>query len=105
MGKFKAKAVIVKEVRRTGITIVFLNSETIYVNDPDYGWVVFHRWGSPHNTANNIRWKTFRHLLLAEKTINLNRCYRLAFKWEVSSQKALRAPDLSGFEIEERISI
>lgn len=105
MGYFKAKAIVVKEVRRTGLTIVFYDSETIYVEDPRQGWVVFHRWGSPHTPSENKRWKTFRHLLLVEKKIDLLKCCRLAFQWDVSSQKAKHAPDLSKFNIEERICI
>lgn len=105
MGKFKAKAIIVKEVRRTGLRIIFYNSETIYVQDSQNGWAVFHRWGSPHNKYYNTCWKNFRHLLLTEKTIDIKRCYRLAFQWDVSSQKANRGPDLSNFNVEERISV
>lgn len=104
MGRFKAKAVIVKEVRRTGLTIILYDRETIYVHDNKHGWAVFHRWFAPLGSYGR-GWRQFRHLLEYEKNIDFNHCYRLAFRHGIASQKVKKGPDLTKVPIEERISI
>ena len=99
MGKFRAESVIIREVN--DIKIVFYNHETIYVQNDKGRWVIFHRW-FPQRGSYNGGWRQFRHLLLYEKKIDLNHCYRLAFRWDIASQYASKAPDLSSVKIEER---
>lgn len=99
MGRYKAKAVIIREVN--GIKIVFYNHENIYVQSSQGQWTVFHRW-FPQKGSYNNGWRQFRHLLLYEKKITYNHCYRLAFRWEISSQANVREPDLSNINIEMR---
>lgn len=104
MGRFRAKAIIVKEVRRTGLTIIFYDRETIYVYDSSHGWTAFHRWYAPLGSYGH-GWRQFRHLLEYEKKIDFNHCYRLAFRHGIASQKVNKGPDLSNKAIVERISI
>ena len=99
MGRFRAEAVIVREVNDA--VIVFYNKESIYVKNVANGqWTVFHRWFAPRGSYND-GWRQFRHLLLYEKKISYAHCYRLAFRWDISSQIA-KSPDLSKFKIQER---
>ena len=100
---FRASAVIIREIYSTGLKIVFYNRETIYVHDDLHGWHVFHRWFSPKGSYNG-GWRQFRHLLLYEKKIDFNHCYRIAFRWDILSQKVNHAPDLTNIKIEERFS-
>lgn len=101
MGWFKAKAVIIRELN--GIKIVFLNRNTIYVQELSNGrWHIFHIWYEPTGSYNG-KWRQFRHLLLYEKGIDLRHCYRLAFRWDIRTQVTTTPPDLSKFKIEERI--
>ena len=97
---FRAKAVIVRDVNE--IRIVFYNHETIYVRDDTARWHIFHRWVAPRGSYNR-GWRQFRHMLLYEKNITIEHCYRLAFRHEISSQIALSGPDLSKVIIEERL--
>ena len=99
MGRFRAEKVIIRDVN--GIRIVFYDHENIYVRNTSGCWVVFHRWFSQKGSYNN-GWRQFRHLLLYEKKIDFNHCYRLAFRWEISSQIVKQSPDLSKFKIQER---
>ena len=99
MGRFKAKAVIIRYVN--DIKIVFYDNQSIYVFDEKAGWHLFHRLLAPLGSYNH-GWRQFRHLLLYEKQLDLAHCYRLAFRYNISSQIAKRAPDISKFNIEER---
>lgn len=101
MGRYKAEAVIVKEVKRSGLKIIFYDERNIYVGDHQQGWFVFHRWGAPLGSYGR-GWQQFRHLLFYEKKINLRHCFRLAFRWDIPSQRVSRPPDLTKFKIEER---
>lgn len=101
---FRAKAVIVREIRATGLKIVFYDRENIYIHDDAHGWYVFHRWFSPRGSYNG-GWRQFRHLLLYEKKIDFNHCCRLAFRWDILSQRVNRPPELSKLKIEERFCI
>ena len=84
------------------IRIVFYDKESIYVRNNDTRqWAVFHRWLAPKGSYNN-GWRQFRHLVLYEKRIDFNHCYRLAFRLDIPSQFVSKAPDLSKFTIEER---
>lgn len=100
---YKAKAVIVKDVRATKLKIVFYDARSIYVHDENVGWVVFHKWFAPKGSYG--AWRNFRHLLLTEKKTDLYHCYRVAHRWGIASQCVKKCPDLSGLEIEERISV
>lgn len=99
MGRFRADAVIVRDVNK--IRIVFYNHESIYLRDEHGNWTVFHRWFAPRGSYNS-GWRQFRHLLLYEKKLTSTHCFHLAFRWEILSQNA-KEPDISKFKIEERI--
>jgi hypothetical protein len=101
VGRFRAEAVIVKRVK--DLTIVFYDKEHIFIKDSNHGWTVFHRWYAPLGSYNG-GWRQFRHLLLYEKNITYNHCYRLAFRWEIQSMANVKEPDLSKFKIQERIN-
>jgi hypothetical protein len=95
-GKYRARAIIVKEVEN--IKIVFYDSKSIYVKSADGVWVVFHRWFAPKGSYQG-GWKQFRHLLLYEKRVDFAHCHRLAFRYDIPSQVS-RAPDLDGKTVE-----
>lgn len=99
MGKFRAEAVIIREVN--GIRIVFYNHETIYVHDDHKGWVIFHRWFMGRGSYYK-GWHQFRDRVMQKKHLDLAECYRLAFQYDVQTKPALNAPDLSKFKIQER---
>lgn len=98
MGRFRAKAVMVRRVN--DLEIVFYNRETIYVGNMGK-WYIFHRWFAPRGSYNG-GWRQFRHLLLYEKGLDLTHCYRLAFLHDIQAQIAGAPPDLSKFKIQER---
>lgn len=99
MGRFRAEKVIVRDINN--IRIVFYDKESIYVKDANGRWTVFHRWLAPRGSYNN-GWRQFRHLLLYEKKLDINHCYRLAFRYDILSQLAYKAPDLSKFKVQVR---
>ena len=96
---FRANAVIVREVN--GLRIVFYNQETIYVQDENKQWTIFHRWFAPRGSY-NAGWRPFRYKLLYQKKLDINHCYRLAFQHDISVQRAIHAPDMSKFKTEVR---
>lgn len=101
MGRYKADAVI---IRRVGdLTIVFYDKENIFVKDNKHGWTVFHRWFAPRGSYNG-GWRQFRHLLLYNKSITYNHCYRLAFRFEIQSVANVKGPELSNIKITERFN-
>lgn len=100
MGRFRAEKIIVRDINN--IRIVFYDRESIYVRDNmNNRWTVFHRWLAPKGSYNN-GWRQFRHLLLYEKRITFNHCYRLAFRFDIPSQFVYDEPDLSEHKIQER---
>lgn len=99
MGRFRADVVIVRDINN--LRIVFYDKESIYVRAADGRWAVFHRWFAPRGSYNN-GWRQFRHLLLYEKKITFEHCYRLAFRFDIPSQLVAKSPDLSKFKIQER---
>lgn len=101
MGRFRAEAVIVKRV--DDLTIVFYDKENIYIKDDNHGWTVFHRWFAPKGSYTG-GWQQFRHLLLYEKKITFDHCYRLAFRYDIPSQASVRPPKLNDLKIVERIN-
>lgn len=104
MGRFRAESVVIKELRRTGLKIVFFNRESIYIYDDTHGWTVFHRWFAPKGSYNG-GWRQFRHLLWYGKNTTYEHCYQLAFRWDIPSQKAYHPPDLTNIKVEERFVI
>lgn len=101
MGRFRAEAVIVKRVN--DLTIIFYDKENIYIKDANHEWTVFHRWFAPRGSYMG-GWKQFRNLLLYEKRITFDHCYRLAFRWDIQSRANVRPPDLSKLKTVERIN-
>lgn len=97
MGRFRADAVVIRHINN--LKIVFYDHETIYVSDGNK-WYVFHRWFAPRGSYNG-GWRQFRHLLFYEKNLDLNHCYHLAFRWEISTGIAKKEPDLTKFKIKE----
>ena len=102
MGRFRAEAVMVKQV--DNLTIVFYDKESIYIKDDIHGWTVFHRWFVPKGLYGET-WKPFRKLLWEEKQITFNHCYRLAFRYSIQSMANVKPPDLSKVKIVEKIFI
>lgn len=100
---FSHEAVIVKEVKRTGLKIIFYNRESIYIYNSTNGWTVFHRWFAPRGSYKG--WVRFRELLLREKNVDYNHCFKLAFQRDIPSQSVAKGPDLSSFKVEERIVV
>lgn len=96
---YKADAVVVREVN--GIKIVFYNSETIYVQDENGNWTIFHRWFTPRGSYNSI-WRPFRYKLFTQKKIDFAHCCRLAFQHDIASQRAKNPPDLSKVKVQVR---
>lgn len=101
MGKFRAEAVIIREVN--GIKIIFYNHETIYVQDTNGRWVIFHRWFAGRGSYYK-GWHQFRDRVMQKKRLDLAECYRLAFQYDVQTKNALTEPDLSNFKVEMRFA-
>lgn len=102
MGR-KRNAIVIKEIKKTGLTIVFYDSKSIYIFNKEFGWSVFHRWGAPLGSYRS--WRKFRHLMWYAKRIDYRHCFRLAFRYDISSQKAKKGPILDENSVIERISI
>lgn len=98
---YRAEAVVIREVN--GIKIVFYNHETIYVQEADGKWTIFHRWFTPRGSY-NADWRPFRHKLFTQKKIDMAHCYRLAFQHNIVSQRANNPPDLSKVKVQARFT-
>lgn len=86
---WKAEAVIVRELPE--ITIVFLNSESIYAFPKDGGrGSVFHKWWAPLGFY-TAEWGDFRRKMLRNKNLTIRDCYRLANRHEVVAQSTGRS--------------
>lgn len=93
MGRFRAEAIRIKKVGE--LTIVFYDAKRIYVQKKNGNWTLFHRWGAPRGFYGSS-WKYFRKLLMREKTITFEHCYRLAFRYDIGFLANVEAPDLEG---------
>lgn len=102
MRGYKAKAIIIRETLPSGFKIIFYDSKNIFVYEPRRGWTVFHRWFAGLGSYNG-GWRQFRHLLLYNKFIDYDHCYRLANRLGISSQIVSGPPDLSKCKTEERV--
>ena len=85
------------------IEIIFFNNEKIYVKQTTTGqWTLFHRFFAPKGSYNR-GWRQFRHLLLYEwRHLDYEHCYRLAFRWDIQSQRVAKGPDLINVKTQER---
>lgn len=100
MGRFRAEAIVIKRV--DDLTIVFYDKERIYIKDKAHEWALFHRYYSQLGFYGKC-WKPFRRLLMAEKRITFNHCYRLAFKYDIQSMANVGPPKLEGKQVVELI--
>ncbi len=101
MRYFKAEAVIIKRVNN--VEIIFWSKEEIYVrNTTTNQWTLFHRYFAPKGSYTG-GWSQFRHLLLYEwDHLDYNHCYRIAFRWNILSQKVSKGPDITKVKVVER---
>lgn len=99
MGRFRAEAVTIRRV--DDLTIVFYDHKNIFIKDGRNGWTVFHRWYAPLGSYNG-GWRQFRHLLLYERNITFNHCYRLAFRYDIQHMANVDGPNLDNKPIIER---
>lgn len=100
MGRFRAEAIVIKKV--DDLTIVFYDRERIYIKDKSHGWTLFHRYYTQLGFYGSC-WKPFRKLLMVEKRITFNHCYRLAFRYDIQSRAGVKPPNLEGRATVERI--
>lgn len=76
MGRFKAKAILIR--RLPEVTITFYSRESIYVFPKGYAnGTIFHRWHAPLGSYTG-GWQQFRRKLLRYKHLNIADCHRLA---------------------------
>lgn len=98
MGRFRANAITIREVN--GLSIVFYDSQSIYVMGKDGYAVVFHRWWAPRGSyGHGTNWSAFRRGLMETKHINLAYCYELAATWEIQFTAARGWPNLEGKKV------
>lgn len=101
VGRFKSKGVIVRDLE--DVKIIFWNPHCIYVLDKkgikmNY---VFHRYGSPIGFYTN-NWKKFRWNLMWLKKLDLNKCVRIANRFDVLYYATIRELDLDKVKVIKR---
>lgn len=96
----KANAIVVREL--DAIQIVFFNHESIYVLDrATKKWHCFHRWFGGDGSYEG-GWRQFRHRLFYGPKLDIKHCYRLAFRWDITSCVARAGPNLDGHAVDIR---
>lgn len=96
MGRFKAEATIVRELGE--ITIIFYDSQSIYVFDKTGHGVIFHRWFAPRGSYGTY-WRDFRRRMLRRKNLTMVRCHEIAAEYDIQSVCATYRPKLDGRKI------
>lgn len=99
MGRFKAKAIIVR--RLPEIEVIFWDAQSVYVYTLDGKGVIFNRWFSARGSYGDY-WQDFRRKMLRTKNLNLARCYELAASYDVLSIRTDRQLDLKGKKVDYR---
>lgn len=92
-GRYKNKAVTVRTLK-TGIRIYLYDSRSIYVEDKNGCFYVFHRWGETRLGFYTENWKPFSTRIRNYKTLDLSRIYQLANRFDISAQRMSRTLDL-----------
>lgn len=94
MGRYKAEAVIMRDMER--LTIIFKDEETIWVipkDDPRH--VIFHRWFQSrwHEYG---QWASFSYALRLSRALNIWQCLTLADKYNIATHTTKRLPSTDG---------
>lgn len=94
MGRFKAEAILVRELEE--LTIIFYDKESIYVYPKKEKWgTIFNRWG----VFQYGDWQDFRRRLMRKKHLDLRGCYELALKYEILAVSTARRLNLEGKKV------
>lgn len=97
MGRFKAEAIIVREMER--LTIIFKDKETIWVLPKTMSVnIIFNRWWTPRGSY-GAGWQDFRRKLYRRKRLDIPTIYALAVKHNIQSMGTVRAPNLGDSKI------
>lgn len=97
MGRFKAEAIIVKDMER--LTIIFKDKETIWVLPKTMNInIIFNRWWTPLGSY-TAGWQDFRRKLYRNKKLDVPTIYALARKHEIQSMGTIREPNLGDKKI------
>lgn len=94
MGRFKAKAIVMRDME--SLTILFKDKETIWVFPKHASTnIIFHRWWMPKGSY-GAGWQDFRRAMFRNAQLDVATCYRLCAKYRVQSMGTARAPDITG---------
>lgn len=93
MGRYKQRGVVVRELR-TGISIYFIDRQTITVANTDGFFYTFHCWGVEQRGYHMNNWRPFRARLRNYKKLDIYKIYRLARRFEVDTIVSVRPPQL-----------
>lgn len=97
MGRFKADAILVRELPE--LTIIFYDRQSIYIypKNQKFG-SIFNLWFS-HRGAYTEGWQDFRRRLMRKKHLTPTQCYELAIKYGVVGIGTDRRIDLTGKKV------
>ena len=100
MGRFTAKAVTIRELRN-GIKIYFIDSKTIYVENLDGFYYIFHRWDVKQRNYYSKNWHIFYINMKQRQTLDIYKIYKLANKFDISRSITVKPPQLENKEVRE----
>jgi hypothetical protein len=93
MGRFRADAVLVRDLKE--VTVIFWDCRSIYVYDKKTGYgIVFNRWFDEWGSY-TAYWKDFRRKMLRWKNLSLLKCCELAARYDIVVNRTHRKLDLS----------